>query len=239
MKASIELNKLLRCYFTLIELLVVVAIITILASLLMPALRHAKGKVQKSLCASNIKQIGLTLSMYAGDNKDYLPYIYTVDSSHMWFDDMSGYVPSKNITVLRDQNAVNTYGSLFICPVGGWKTPFPSNYILNGNFSNDYLAVNRPLSVIRKNSSTALISENGAPGSPGMVEAYIGGVPYFNYPARVKAGHIYCGLSYPHAMMLNIGFADGHVSAQKRPEINSYLDISIDTSNDAAGRMYE
>jgi len=60
--------------FTLIELLVVVAIIAILAALLLPALAYSKGQAQKTQCANNNKQLGLAMSMYAGDNKDYMPY---------------------------------------------------------------------------------------------------------------------------------------------------------------------
>jgi prepilin-type N-terminal cleavage/methylation domain-containing protein len=59
--------------FTLIELLVVIAIIAILASLLLPVLGKAKDRGIRAQCASNLKQWGVALTMYAGENKDFFP----------------------------------------------------------------------------------------------------------------------------------------------------------------------
>ncbi|OGV57374.1 MAG: hypothetical protein A2X49_01090 [Lentisphaerae bacterium GWF2_52_8] len=66
--------------FTLVELLVVMAIIALLAGLAFPVLAKVRERSRMSTCASNLRQIGIAINSYTGDNKDMLPVCEKLNS---------------------------------------------------------------------------------------------------------------------------------------------------------------
>jgi len=60
--------------FTLIELLVVIAILSLLIAILLPALSQARHQARRVACASNLRQVGVAIHLYADDFGDTIPF---------------------------------------------------------------------------------------------------------------------------------------------------------------------
>ena len=133
--------------FTLIELLVVIAIIGILASLLIPSLSKARAEARKSVCASQLKQVGLANVMYLDDNDDrFLPRSmgYNGNNYYRGGGHPRGWLylqPGKSYKGIYDYNYVKNLDFWF-CPSQKregwhtslwWESSFPMNrYLRDG-----------------------------------------------------------------------------------------------------------
>lgn len=68
--------------FTLIEVLVVVAIIALLISILLPSLSQARNQAKRSVCASQLHQVGTAIQLYSADQRGWIPPLFTGGASN-------------------------------------------------------------------------------------------------------------------------------------------------------------
>lgn len=59
--------------FTLIETLGAIAVLTLVAALLLPALAQVREKARQSTCVTNLRQIGMAFALYLQDYDERLP----------------------------------------------------------------------------------------------------------------------------------------------------------------------
>ena len=92
-----------RTGFTLIELLVVVSIIALLVSILLPSLNVARETARRTVCASNLKQMGYYSLLYSLDYNDYFIPLYG-GPGHVGYGTDPGLWPHTLVYTLRGKN---------------------------------------------------------------------------------------------------------------------------------------
>src|SRR5690606_22370855 len=113
-----------RNAFTVLELLIVIAVIAVIALLLAPAVQQVRQTAGSAKCASNLRQIGLALSAYAGDRGGDLVPAAVIRSNYFWFDVLSPYMGSPQFDNDYAYPPATAIGTAFplswqVCPAQG------------------------------------------------------------------------------------------------------------------------
>lgn len=215
--------------FTLIELLVVIAVISILASLLLPALKSVKAAGKEICCVNNEKQTGLNLMEYSSD--------------------FNGWIVSSNSPLMDGGNRTNwartiaaqylypgslpISGTVFSCPaddIQRGSDPWPQyvrSYSSNKYmmpFDSDYAPLLKD-SKVSEPSTTLIVCENFHPQSKLWTTTYCtvsgGTADGKNIPVWETADGL--GVRYTHGKKQNFLLFDGHALGMAPPQASANL----------------
>lgn len=213
--------------FTLVELLVVMAILSILAALLLPALRGALGVARMTACANKQKQVGMALTSYGDEYAGYVMptggHVYA--SGDRWWDRWIG--------VNVYEYPVTSWGW---CPAQG---TWPGFHCPEDSINRNLTWENRSYAVpyylmVGSGTQAAMTGVRAAelkqPSRTYMLMEVDPNAPYFTLNVVLRSGsngspYMYNGMQIYrwHNGRANFLYADGHLASQATWKTGSFL----------------
>lgn len=217
--------------FTLIELLVVISIIALLMSIMMPALGRARKMAKSTVCKTRLKQMGMSIELYAADNngkyvtQDWIGSTGDFEREGYWFYRLSVYID--------DVKSDDQIGDFMRCPSGLARTEYKGGDAF-GWSAVDYILKNFHRADIRRGSTIIgvprKIAEIRQPAKfATVVDWYLGSKKYADsFDVYLGSGNtlyesgwdgtvnnrrapIFRKLVFRHNNAMNTVFADGSV----------------------------
>lgn len=236
--------------FTLVELLTVMAIVGILVALLFPGYRSVTARAEGAKCLSNLKQIGIAIASYAGENNGAFPRGGWGDAAALPLDPPG----TDGVGWLTDiYPYLNERREVFICPAGKERSPsgaaswmrmpgktladprYPMHYAYNAQLNSNRAAFRNNNPVLNVDRVGAV---NNLSGLPVMIDVvfqnnFYGGVAtIFNPEPPASADQAFAAR---HMGTGNILWGDGRVSAMTAADWSTAPDERVKT---AAWRRY-
>ncbi len=227
--------------FSLIELLIVIAVISLLISILLPALGRAREQARAAVCASNVRQLVQASLLYAGENGGRLapgaPRM-SAENLRRWhgvrpgagqaFDGSRGPLaaylgPEARIRACPSfLEPDDTPGVAFERSAGGYgynqaylgrvvERPAPT---ANFRVTTDLLGAQ--LERIRRAAATLLFADTALAATAGGVIEYSFAEPRFHPEYLRQNARPDPSLHFRHGGRANVAWVDGHVDCATR-----------------------
>ncbi len=213
--------------FTLIELLVVMAIISILAALLLPALSTAREMGRSAVCISNLRQLYLAAVLYTEDYDGWYPPA-AADIMHAnlqrWhgiretlsapFDPAKGplYPYLQTGKIKEDPTFKKFYQDSGAFELGTGGYGYNSQYV---GGSPDNLEIPARVNQIRNPSQTIMFADSAFLSGGKLIEYSFVTAPYWSWGKADPSIH------FRHRGKANIAFCDGHVESRTRDLVHA------------------
>lgn len=188
-----------RHAFTLIELLVVIAIIAILAGIALPVFTGVMERGRATSEASNLRQLGIAVISYSGDNGDAYP-------TAAWPTDLNPkYLQSwKVFQSPFDKRASSESGG----------AASPISFDINKNL------IAKPTSTVNSLTSCVLAAPLLAPGSTAANLIFSSTAAAPSQPASLDKGTDTVG-TFSKGLQISVLFADSHITPMKVSDFNT------------------
>lgn len=250
-----------RKAFTLVELLAVISILALLLALLMPALAGARSQARTLVCRSNVHQLLLAATAYAGDNDGF----YVPAAKDMW--DNAGrcrwhgvrrslgepFDPSKGplARYLAEEQVKECPTRVNFVKSSDWNTSFEQGsggYGYNMAYIGSRLwdaALAGPQALQQAYARTTSVHEVANPGQTLMFADTAmanGGDSLIEYsfaepPCAVFGGQVMTDLRmspsihFRHGEHANVGWADSHVGPESMANLDATNAYGVPSSS--------